>query len=58
MKLAPVNFNSIPLGRPLPFSLRNSDGILLANRGYVFNEQEALDTLAAHGTLFVDPEEV
>ena len=58
MKLAPVNFNSIPLGRPLPFSLRNAEGILLANRGYVFNEQEALDTLAAHGTLFVDPEEV
>jgi HD-GYP domain-containing protein (c-di-GMP phosphodiesterase class II) len=58
MKLAPVSFNMIPLGRPLPYSLRNSDGILLAQRGYVFGEREALETLAAHGTLFVDPEEV
>ncbi|MDD0815465.1 hypothetical protein PSQ39_12585 [Curvibacter sp. HBC28] len=58
MKLAPVSFSNIPLGRPLPFSLHNAEGTLLASRGYVFNEREALDTLAAHGTLFVDPQEV
>lgn len=57
MKLATVSFNTIPLGRPLPFSLRTADGILLASKGYVFNEREALDTLAAHGTLYVDEEE-
>lgn len=58
MKLAPVSFSNIPLGRPLPFGLHNADGTLLASRGYVFTEREALDTLAAHGTLFVDPQEV
>ena len=57
MKLFTVNFSSIPLGHPLPFSLRSADGILLASKGYVFTEKEALDTLAAHGTLYVDPEE-
>ena len=58
MKLAPVSFSNIPLGRPLPFGLHNADGTLLASRGYIFTEREALDTLAAHGTLFVDPQEV
>ena len=57
MKLFTVNFSSIPLGQPLPFSLRSADGILLASKGYVFTEREALDTLEAHGTLYVDPEE-
>lgn len=58
MKLAPVSFSNIPLGRPLPFGLHNAEGTLLASRGYTFTEREALDTLAAHGTLFVDPQEV
>lgn len=57
MKLATVSFNTIPLGRPLPFALRTADGILLASKGYIFTEREALDTLAAHGTLYVDEEE-
>lgn len=57
MKLATVSFNTIPLGRPLPFALRTADGILLASKGYIFTEREALDTLSAHGTLYVDEEE-
>lgn len=57
MKLVTVNFNTLPLGKPLPFSLRSADGVLLASKGYVFTEREALETLAAHGTLYLDPEE-
>ena len=57
MKLVPVNFNSIPLGKPMPFCLRSADGTLLANKGYVFTETEALQTLAANGNLFADQEE-
>ena len=57
MKLVTVSFSSIPLGQPLPFALRSADGILLASKGYVFTEREALDTLAAHGTLYADQEE-
>ena len=57
MKLVPVNFNSIPLGKPMPFCLRSADGTLLANKGYVFTESEALQTLAANGNLFADQEE-
>lgn len=57
MKLVSVNFNNIPLGQPLPFSLRSSEGLLLARKGYVFTEREALDTLAAHGSLFTSEDE-
>ena len=57
MKLVTVNLSSIAIGKPLPFAVRTADGILLASKGYVFSEREALDTLALHGTLYTDQEE-
>ncbi len=57
MKLVAVSFSTIPLGRPLPFALRSSEGILLAGKGYVFTEREALETLSSHGSLYADAEE-
>jgi HD-GYP domain-containing protein (c-di-GMP phosphodiesterase class II) len=57
MKLVTVNISSISLGKPLPFAVRTADGVLLASKGYVFSEREALDTLALHGTLYTDQEE-
>lgn len=57
MKLVTVNLSSITLGKPLPFAVRTADGVLLASKGYVFSDREALDTLALHGTLYTEQEE-
>ena len=42
MKLVPINLDTIPLGRPLPFSIWDEGGELLAHRGFVLNSQEDL----------------
>ncbi|MBP6645585.1 MAG: phosphohydrolase [Burkholderiaceae bacterium] len=57
MRLLTVNVNTIPLGKPLPFSLRNVDGTLLAGKGFVVVERETLETMSSHGTVYIDPAE-
>lgn len=55
MKLIPVDSNSIRLGTPLPFSIRNENGELLAPKGHAIERRAYLESLlAAHGRLYVD----
>ena len=55
MNLVPIDFDTIQMGRPLPFSLRARDGTLLAEKGYVIFSREYLRALVGPGTgLYVD----
>jgi len=55
MKLIPVDTNSIRLGSPLPFSIRNENGDLLAPKGHAIERRAYLESLLAqHGRLYVD----
>ena len=58
MNLVSLNIETIPLGQPLPFVLRGSDGALLAQKGYVIRNREELARLVARGRqLCVDTDE-
>ncbi|MFN4117810.1 HD-GYP domain-containing protein [Acidovorax sp.] len=58
MNLVSLNIESIQLGHPLPFVLRGSDGVLLAQKGYVIRTREELASLVARGrALCVDTDE-
>ena len=51
-RLAPVDLYSIKLEVPLPFALVDSRGILLAQKGFVFETEKILLGLANHGNGF------
>lgn len=58
MNLVKLELETIPLGYPLPFVLRSSSGLLLAQRGYVIQSREELDAMALRGqNLCVDTDE-
>ena len=58
MNLVSLNIESIQLGHPLPFVLRGSDGVLLAQKGYVIRTREELAKMVARGRqLCVDTDE-
>jgi HD-GYP domain-containing protein (c-di-GMP phosphodiesterase class II) len=53
--LVSVNIESIHIGQPLPFSLKDANGTLLANKGFVFQSREELLVLVRRGfALFID----
>lgn len=55
MNLVSINLESIRVGKPLPFSIRNQHGALLAQKGFMVNSLEDLDMLLGHrGRLFVN----
>ena len=55
MNLVAVNIDSIRLGQPLPFALRNERGVLLAHKGYVITERSEIQHWTSRGmTLCVD----
>lgn len=55
MNLVPVNIESIRLRHPLPFSLRDEGGVLLAHKGFVVNSREELSLMIGQrGKLFID----
>lgn len=54
--LAQVNPNSLSLGRPLPFSVYDKQGVLLLKAGAVFDLQRQLDRLLAEGLYFSQDE--
>ena len=55
MKLIPLNLDSIRIGKPLPFSIRTTNGMLLASKGFVFQTRDQVLTMATRGgTLCVD----
>lgn len=58
MKLVKLDLETIPLGYPLPFVLRSSTGVLLAQKGYVVQTKEELQAMAMRGlNLCVDTDE-
>lgn len=53
--LVPVNIESIHIGQPLPFSLKDAAGTLLAHKGFVFQSREELLILVRRGfALYTD----
>lgn len=55
MRLVTVSIDSIRLGEPLPFALRDADGTLLANKGYVVQTKAELQDIVGKGfDLFID----
>lgn len=55
MRLVTVSIDSIRLGEPLPFALRDADGTLLANKGYVIQTKAELQDIVGKGfELFID----
>ena len=57
MKLFTIDPRSLPLGEPLTFSLRSEDGVLLARQGHLFVDRSTLNSLAAHGKIYVAMQE-
>ena len=45
MNLVQVTHESITIGQPLPFSLRDESGALLARKGYVIVSREDLEAV-------------
>lgn len=55
MNLVTVNIDSIRIGQPLPFSLRDEGGVLLALKGFVVDSRDDLDLMIGRGSnLFID----
>lgn len=58
MKLIELKANSIPIGAPLPFALRDADGTLVAHKGFVIETMTDLEDFVARGRgLYVDESE-
>ncbi len=58
MNLVTINIDSIRIGKPLPFSLRDEDGVLLARKGSVVGDRDDLEwLLGMRSNLFIDVEE-
>ncbi|MDO9197962.1 HD-GYP domain-containing protein [Rhodoferax sp.] len=55
MNLVTVNVDTIRIGHPLPFSLRDESGVLLAAKGYVVDNRDELELMVGRRTnLFID----
>lgn len=55
MNLVTVKVDSIRIGHPLPFTLRDEGGVLLAHKGYVIASRADLDQIVVQrGNLFID----
>jgi len=55
MNLVSIQLDSIRVGRPLPFSIRDQYGTLLAQKGFMVKSLEDLEMLLGHrGQLFIN----
>lgn len=45
MNLIPINIDSIVVGQPLPCALRDENGVLLANKGFLVNSRLELEMM-------------
>lgn len=55
MNLVTVNLDSIHIGQPLPLSLWDESGVLLAPKGFVVRSRADLESISTHrGQLFID----
>lgn len=52
MNLVQVTNESIMIGKPLPFALRDETGILLARKGFVIDSRSALEAMRGRGVGF------
>jgi len=53
--LVPVSIESIHIGQPLPFALKDASGTLLAHKGFVFQSRDELLVLVRRGfSLYTD----
>lgn len=58
MNLVIVNVDSIRIGQPLPFSLRDESGVLLAQKGFVIENRTDLELMIGRrSNLFIDVSE-
>jgi HD-GYP domain-containing protein (c-di-GMP phosphodiesterase class II) len=58
MNLVTVNVESIRIGQPLPFSLRDEGGVLLASKGFVVENRADLDLMIGRRSqLYIDAAE-
>lgn len=53
-KLVELSIDAIPVGSPLQFALRATNGALLANRGYTIETREHLERLSQRGVGLVE----
>ncbi|MBP9684542.1 MAG: phosphohydrolase [Rhodoferax sp.] len=55
MSLVTISIESVRIGHPLPFSLRDVGGVMLAAKGYIIRSRADLDQIVAQrGELYVD----
>jgi HD-GYP domain-containing protein (c-di-GMP phosphodiesterase class II) len=55
MNLLELTPESITIGRPLPYALRDETGVLLARRGYIIASRDDLDAMRGRGQgFFID----
>lgn len=58
MNLVVVNIESIRVGQPLPFSLRDEGGVLLAQKGFVVSDRSELELMIdGRPNLYIDVSE-
>ena len=58
MNLVSISLQAIPIGVPLPFALRDEDGSLLANKGFVVSSRDVLEVVRGRGMdFFIDVSE-
>ncbi len=58
MNLVSISIQSIPIGHPLPFALRDEDGTLLASKGFVVGSRDDLEVIRGRGLdFFIDVSE-
>ena len=58
MNLVSVSIESIRIGSPLPFALRDEDGTLLANKGFVVGSRDDLEVIRGRGrNFYIDVDE-
>ncbi|MFZ2220815.1 MAG: HD domain-containing phosphohydrolase [Rhodoferax sp.] len=55
MKLTPISVDALSIGQPLPYSLWDREGVLLAQKGFVVLNRDELESLVGQRqTLYID----
>ena len=45
MKLTPISVDALSIGQPLPYSLWDREGVLLAQKGFVVLNRDELESM-------------
>ncbi len=58
MNLVPVSIDSIVISQPLPCALRDSNGVLLANQGFLVNSRQELEVMVGkRSQIYIDADQ-